>query len=118
MSAATAEAAARVSDRDTAPPRDDGARRQRWKRLAWTWAPVWAVTLLGGLLRFWHLGRPHKLMFDETYYVKDAYSLLRRGVEFNWAEDANELFERGDFSGLEATGSYVVHPPVGKWLIA
>ncbi|MDR2374459.1 MAG: glycosyltransferase family 39 protein [Bifidobacteriaceae bacterium] len=76
------------------------------------------VTLLALVLRLWKLGAPHKLIFDETYYVKDAYSLLTRGVELKWAEEANAAFEAGDFSGLLADPAYVVHPPVGKWLIA
>lgn len=76
------------------------------------------MTLLALLMRLWKLGTPHKLMFDETYYVKDAYSLLTHGVEMNWAEEANKLFEAGDFSGQLGTPAYVVHPPLGKWLIA
>ena len=82
----------------------------------WLW-PL-AVTLLAGLLRFWDLGRPHKLVFDETYYVKDAWSLLVNGYEANWADDSNPAFEAGDTSGLLTSGEYVVHPQVGKWLIA
>jgi dolichyl-phosphate-mannose--protein O-mannosyl transferase len=106
-----------------------GGVAARWRRLSrrwppraqelWArWAPALAITLLGGLLRFWKLGNPVKLIFDETYYVKDAYSLLRHGVELQWAEDANDLFIQGDFSGIETAGEYVAHPPVGKWLIA
>jgi dolichyl-phosphate-mannose--protein O-mannosyl transferase len=74
--------------------------------------------VLAAPLRLVHLGFPHKLIFDETYYVKDAYSLLRAGVELNWAENPNPLFEQGNYSALETTGEYVVHPPLGKWLIA
>jgi hypothetical protein len=33
------------------------------------------------LLRFWHSERPSKLVFDETYYVKEGWSLIRFGVE-------------------------------------
>ncbi|GAB4099073.1 dolichyl-phosphate-mannose--protein mannosyltransferase [Sinomonas halotolerans] len=82
------------------------------------WAVPLAVGLVAAVLRFTDLGRPHALVFDETYYVKDAYSYLVSGVERNWAEKANELFVRGDMSGLLATPEYVVHPPVGKWMIA
>ena len=57
-------------------------------------------------------------MFDETYYVKDACSLLVNGYEANWADNPNPAFEAGDTSGLGTTGEYVVHPQVGKWLIA
>jgi dolichyl-phosphate-mannose--protein O-mannosyl transferase len=82
----------------------------------WLWAL--AVTALGGVLRFWELGRPRGLVFDETYYVKQAYSLLVQGYEGRWADDANALFARGDGSALDPVAEYVVHPPVGKWLIA
>ena len=38
--------------------------------------PGWAsllVTLFGAFLRFNRLGLPHAVLFDETYYVPDAY---------------------------------------------
>ncbi len=82
----------------------------------WLWAL--AVTLVGGVARFWDLGRPHHLVFDETYYVKQAYSLLTQGYEGQWGKDPNPAFESGDVSGLGTVAEYVVHPPVGKWLIA
>ena len=82
------------------------------------WLVPLAVGLVAGIIRFTALDRPHALVFDETYYVKDAYSYLLSGVERNWAENANELFVRGDMSGILNTPEYVVHPPVGKWMIA
>ena len=39
------------------------------------WILPLLVTLLGGLLRFWNLGRPDAVVFDETYYAKDAWSM-------------------------------------------
>ncbi|WP_034622854.1 dolichyl-phosphate-mannose--protein mannosyltransferase [Cellulomonas sp. URHE0023] len=92
---------------------DDGPRA---RLTGWLW-PL-GVTLLAALLRFWDLGRPHKLVFDETYYVKDAWSLLVRGYEANWGDKPNPAFEAGDVSGLGTSGEYVVHPQLGKWLIA
>ena len=47
----------------------------------WGWLAPGLIALVGGVLRFWTLDRPHALVFDETYYVKQAYSLLRFGVE-------------------------------------
>ncbi len=53
----------------------------------------WVVTLLitatAFVLRVVNLGYPNKLVFDETYYAKDAYSLLKFGYERNWPSDAN-----------------------------
>ena len=84
----------------------------------WFWLAPALTALIGGLLRFIRLGQPPSLVFDETYYVKDAYSLLQSGYERNWAEKANDLFNQGIFTSLETTAEYVVHPPVGKWMIA
>ena len=36
------------------------------------------------VLRFWNLGHPHEIVFDETYYVKDAWTLLHLGYESTW----------------------------------
>jgi len=92
----------------------DATRRSR----VLGWALPLAVMLFGGILRFLHLGTPHQLVFDETYYVKDAYSLLQNGYEANWDDNSNPAFESGDGSGLRTDAEYVVHPLVGKWLIA
>ncbi|WP_295012056.1 dolichyl-phosphate-mannose--protein mannosyltransferase [uncultured Microbacterium sp.] len=92
---------------------DDPARR---RLLSWL-APT-LVTLLAAVLRIVGLGHPHTLVFDETYYVKDAWSLWVQGYEGVWQNDANALFARGDTSALGTAGAFVVHPPLGKWLIA
>lgn len=75
------------------------------------------VTLLGGAIRFLNLGNPKELIFDETYYVKDAFTLGLFGSERNWEEDPNPAFEAGDLTGYLETAAYVVHPPIGKWVI-
>lgn len=84
----------------------------------WFWLGPILTAVLGGVLRFVRLGEPRSLVFDETYYVKDAYSLLQSGFERNWAKDANAAFNQGDPSQILNTGEYVVHPPLGKWMIA
>ena len=62
----------------------------------------WIVTIVTGVLaaltRFIGLGHPHTLMFDEIYYVKDAYALWQNGYESTWKRDTDGLFEQGDFS--------------------
>ncbi|WP_105566930.1 dolichyl-phosphate-mannose--protein mannosyltransferase [Microbacterium halophytorum] len=85
---------------------------------AWEWAAPALVTLAALVLRFAGLGHPHELVFDETYYVKDAWSLWNLGYEGTWPDDANAAFEAGDTGGFSAEGAFVVHPPLGKWLIA
>lgn len=77
-----------------------------------------AVTLLAAVLRLFHLGVPRTLVFDETYYVKYAYSLLRVGYEARWPDNPNPRFEAGDADIFLHQADYVVHPPLGKWMIA
>lgn len=88
-----------------------------WSRTIRWFAPL-VVTLLAAVLRLVNVGHPHQLAFDETYYVKDAWSLWTLGYEGTWGENANEAFVTLRQLPLEASGSFVVHPPLGKWLIA
>ncbi|WP_081744760.1 dolichyl-phosphate-mannose--protein mannosyltransferase [Arthrobacter sp. H14] len=84
----------------------------------WGWLIPILTAVVGGLLRFVRLGQPESLIFDETYYVKDAYSYLLSGYERDWPDDANAAFAGGDQSVIKDSASYVVHPPAGKWMIA
>lgn len=89
-------------------------RIDRWSG----WGGPLLVTLLAGLLRFWNLGSPKAVIFDETYYAKDAWALVHRGFEVNWDKNANDLILRtGGHLTIPADASYVVHPPVGKYVI-
>lgn len=82
------------------------------------WLAPFLVVVLAGVMRFWHLGYPNAVVFDETYYAKDAYSLLHFGYERGWSEGANDSFVAGHPTGILSSAEYVVHPPVGKWMIA
>jgi len=82
------------------------------------WLGPLLVTVLAALARFPNLGRPHALVFDETYYVKQAYTLLKVGYEASWGADANKAFEAGNLDTFLARADFAVHPPVGKWMIA
>lgn len=85
------------------------------------WLGILLVTLVGGALRFWRLGYPHRLVFDETYYVKQAWSLRLFGHEReikSSIEDPNDLFTNGTFDIWDDIPDLVVHPPAGKWAIA
>ncbi|MEU1964947.1 phospholipid carrier-dependent glycosyltransferase [Micromonospora sediminicola] len=66
------------------------------------WLATAAVVAIAAILRFVGLSHPPGKIFDETYYAKDAYGLIDRGVEWNYKDNGP---------------SYVVHPPLGKWLI-
>ncbi len=78
---------------------------------------VYPVLALAALFRLVNLGYPKSLVFDETYYVKDAYTLWNAGHELQWTKDVNKQFIGGDFSGVTDVPEFVVHSPLGKWLI-
>lgn len=87
------------------------------------WIGPLIVMLIGGVLRFVDLGRPHAVIFDETYYPKDALSLLQFGYERKMVDGANELLlaSDGNWRALDLftqDPAFVVHPPLGKWTIA
>lgn len=68
----------------------------------YSWLATGVVVAIAAILRFVGLSSPKGKIFDETYYAKDAYGLISRGVEWNYKDNVP---------------SYVVHPPLGKWLI-
>lgn len=65
-------------------------------------SPISLILTFALSFRLWRLDTPKGYIFDETYYAKNAYSLISSGVE---------LDQQG---GAE----FVVHPPFGKWLIS
>ena len=81
------------------------------------WIVTGVVGVIAALLRLIGLNHPKTLMFDEIYYVKDAYSLWRLGYEGSWGTNSDAAFANEDFSGLSTEAAYVVHPQLGKWLI-
>ncbi|MGK2349125.1 dolichyl-phosphate-mannose--protein mannosyltransferase [Actinomyces sp. W5033] len=81
------------------------------------WVASGVVTAVAALTRLIGIGHPSGLMFDEIYYVKDAYALWHNGYESVWAEGSDQLFAQGDVSGLTTQPSFIVHPQLGKWLI-
>lgn len=82
------------------------------------WMGAILATVIGGILRFYQLGRPHSLIFDETYYAKDALSILKFGYERKAVEGADQKLLSGSIDVFQDAAAYVVHPPVGKWMIA
>lgn len=87
------------------------------KAHGWIWPT--AVALIAFTLRVWNLGYPKKLLFDETYYAKDAWSLTKFGYAQDYVDNANTLIVNGHLGHLH-TGlpSQIVHPDGGKWIIA
>ncbi|EFA22901.1 dolichyl-phosphate-mannose--protein mannosyltransferase [Bifidobacterium gallicum] len=94
---------------------------------AWNWLLTLLVGLVAAVLRLFRLDQPRAVVFDETYYVKDAWAMLNTGVERDWPSKLavgnklvpiNELFASGDTDHWLQSAEYVVHPPMGKWFIA
>ena len=63
-------------------------------------API-LIAVASFVLRIINLGLPKGFVFDEVYYVDGARDLLKYGVEVDGTNP-----------------EFIVHPPVGKWLIA
>ncbi len=83
------------------------------------WLGPLGVTLLAFGIRVWHLGTPHAVLFDETYYAKDAYSLLKYGYVREFTDAANRKILAGNLQGIfKPDVTEIVHPDGGKWLIA
>src|SRR6266852_5092829 len=121
------------ADIPATPPTDEASRLAVLRaRLAapmpedrpWGWLGPLLVTAFGTFLRFNRLRVPRALIFDETYYVKDAWSILNHGVELNLVRNANDIIQAGHTNifascdGTSACGEYVVQPELGKLLIA
>ena len=64
-------------------------------------APISLIIAFALILRLWRLNLPKGYIFDEVYYAKNANSLIRNGVELN----------------PQGQAEFIVHPPLGKWLI-
>ncbi|MFE4215161.1 dolichyl-phosphate-mannose--protein mannosyltransferase [Streptomyces sp. NPDC056844] len=89
-------------------------RLVRWS----AWGGPLLVALVAGVLRFWNLGSPKAVIFDETYYAKDAWALVNQGYEGSWPKDVDKLILKDPSSvDIPVDPGYVVHPPVGKWII-
>jgi hypothetical protein len=62
----------------------------------WGWAGPVLIMIFGGFLRFYRLSQPKAVVFDETYYVPDANSILRHGVELQHVSKVNQLLLAGN----------------------
>ena len=68
-----------------------------------SWLVTGVIVVIAAILRLNGVSNPKGWIFDEVYYPTDAWDMLQHGVE--WDEKNNGP-------------AYVVHPPLGKWLIA
>ncbi len=105
-------------------PEPTGSRLDDWwesrsyrVRQALRWGAPVLVVLVAAFARLWNLGKPASLIFDETFYVKDAWTLWNLGYEARWPGNADDLFNGGKVFDFTTDPSFVVHPPLGKWII-
>ncbi|MEU8813745.1 phospholipid carrier-dependent glycosyltransferase [Actinoplanes sp. NPDC048796] len=68
-----------------------------------SWAVTGVIVVIAAILRLNGITSAKGYVFDEVYYPTDAWDMLQHGVE--WDEKTNGP-------------AYVVHPPLGKWLIS
>jgi dolichyl-phosphate-mannose-protein mannosyltransferase len=87
------------------------------ERLVRAVGPILVILLAAGT-RLWNLGNPKTLVFDETFYVKDAYTLSKLGYEGSWPPNPDPGFAAGKVNDYLTPGSFVVHPPLGKWIMS
>jgi dolichyl-phosphate-mannose--protein O-mannosyl transferase len=64
---------------------------------------VATLAVIALIFRLWNLQYPKGFVFDEVYYAQNAHSLLLHGVELDPKTGAAQ---------------FIVHPPIGKWMIA
>jgi dolichyl-phosphate-mannose--protein O-mannosyl transferase len=109
-------------DLEQPPPADAPVLAAPPERRLWRPVPgnVWLgwlgpllVGAFGFLLRYHRIAVPPKAAFDEVYYSCDAQMLLRYGYEHAHLKDNVCVVD----STTQGPG-FVVHPPLGKWLIA
>jgi dolichyl-phosphate-mannose--protein O-mannosyl transferase len=67
-----------------------------------SWIPTVLITGVAAIIHLIGLSRPKGMIFDEIYYATEGQDLIHHGVEWNHANNV---------------GDFVVHPPLGKWLI-
>jgi dolichyl-phosphate-mannose--protein O-mannosyl transferase len=108
----------------------------------WLWPLL--ITLFAAVTRVCRLSVPNAVIFDETFYVKDAWSILKHGVELQpktnaigsfdtlnsllmntgWLNSEIIAGQTSIFQGCSiitrspCTGEFVAQPPAGKLLIA
>lgn len=83
------------------------------------WIVTIVITGIAFAIRFINLGYPKTLVFDETYYAKDAWTLWIYGYEGSWPdrETADPKVAAGTIDIFNDAAEFVAHPPLGKWLI-
>jgi dolichyl-phosphate-mannose-protein mannosyltransferase len=72
-----------------------------------SWVVTIFITVIAGVLRLIGLAHPQPgatqdKIFDEIYYATEGHDMITHGVEWNATNN---------------TGDFVVHPPLGKWII-
>nr|NLD40287.1 phospholipid carrier-dependent glycosyltransferase [Actinomycetales bacterium] len=92
------------------------------RTIMWGWLGPILMAGIAAILRIWNLQHPERVIFDETYYVKDAFTLDTFGYSTKWEpvdeDNRNQFFNVGDHREMTDVAAYVVHGELGKWFIA
>lgn len=87
-----------------ASPPEPSSRGERGSWAAGDTIAIVSLTLLAAIIRLVRLAEPAAVVFDETYYAKDACLYVG--------------FDQELCASPHPTEQSYVHPPLGKWLIA
>ncbi|HEU0130705.1 MAG TPA: phospholipid carrier-dependent glycosyltransferase [Mycobacteriales bacterium] len=103
-------------DHESGARHDAVADRPLWQRVPGNalagWLGPLAVTVFAFVLRLHRLAVPAKAAFDEVYYSCDAHLLVKYGYEHAHLKDNVCIVDQ-----TTPGPGFVVHPPLGKWLI-
>ena len=83
------------------------------------WAGPLLITAFGEWLRFTHLSTPQAVVFDEIFYVPQAFGILHYGAEHAVSMSIGTLIPAGTTTNIFLIGGmFSAHPPFGKVQIA
>jgi dolichyl-phosphate-mannose-protein mannosyltransferase len=82
------------------------------------WTGPLLITALGGWLRFAHLSTPQDVVFDEIFYVPQAFGILHYGAERTISFFGSQLPSGNATDIFLPGGVFSAHPPFGKVQIA
>lgn len=83
------------------------------------WAGPLLVTAIGAWLRLRQLSTPRAVVFDETFYVPQAFGILRYGAEHAVSIFTDSQIPAGNTTNIFLYGGvFSAHPPFGKIQIA
>ena len=120
------EASAAADSRKMPPPPEPKAPATTIERLRVPmptdrlagWLVAVVITAIAFAIRIVNLSYPNKLVFDETYYAKTPTPCSGSATNAAGLNRPMRPITAGNVDVMEDSPSFIVHPQVGKWLIA